>query len=175
MNRRRAIAGVLCLLLTGCGSTHRRRQPPLPRPITQVQALELARVLLLDYEHAGARVAGTYTVDGQPLDFTGAVDFRNGTGMLSLHQRSLPGQRPRRYWWTRRVVLAQAAPGSREYLTEAPDAQGDAARRLIAFLQLLASPAIDNIELIESSGDLYLGSAGGIDRFREAGRVQLWV
>ncbi len=171
---RRVVAGaVLILLLAGCGggtmATNRGR------PITSSQALELARVLLANYQHAGSRLAGTYTVQGQPLDFTGMIDFRTGEGVLALHQRSLPGQSARTYYWTRRLVLTQVAPGSSDYLVRSPDPQGQLVDHLVSFLELLSSPAIDNIELLEHSGVRYLGSSGGLDRFREGARTLLTV
>jgi hypothetical protein len=95
--------------------------------------------------------------------------------MLSLHQRSLPGQSARTYYWTRRLVLSQIAPGSSDYLVRAPDPQGQIVDHLISFLELLSSPAIDNIELLESSGARYLGSSGGLDRFHEGARTLLTV
>jgi len=171
--RRWIAAAVFVVTLAGCGGSGTATNPG--RPITSPQALELARVLLGDYQHAGSRLAGTYMVQGQPLDFTGMIDFRTGTGELSLHQRSLPGQSARTYYWTRRFVLTQVAPGSSDYLVRSPNPQGQIVDHLISFLVLLSSPAIDNIELLEHSGVRYLGSSGGLDRFREGARTLVTV
>lgn len=172
--RRLLAVALMGALMAGCGGSTRQR-PGDGRTPTQPQILELARVLLNDYNHSGSRLTGTYTVDGQLLDFVGNVDFRNAAGTLSLHQRSLPGQSARTYFWTRKLVLAQTAPGSDAYLARPPDPQNNFVDHLIAFIDLLSSPAIDNIELLQSSGVRYLGSSRGVDRFREGKRVVLSV
>lgn len=166
--------GLLGLLLAGCGSQTTARRPARPRPIAEAQALELARVLVGDYRHGGSRLAGTYTVQGQQLDFTGAIDFPADAGRLSLRQASLPAHSARTFFWTRKLVLAQAAPGSRDYLVASINPQGSPISHLVSFLDLLSAPLIDNLQQLEGVGIDYLGSADGLDRFRY-GRMVLSV
>ncbi len=169
MRRRLACLGV-AVVVAACGSA--APHPTVdrverPQPLAGTRALELARVLLGDYTHAGSRLAGTYTLKGQSLRFTGAVDFRRNRGVLSIRQSSLPGAAPRVFYWKRSNVLAQAAPGSRRYLSGTLDPQTSPVDRLIFSLGLLSSPVIDNIQQLESSGVLFLGSSAGLDRFRD--------
>lgn len=157
----------LALVAAGCGSSAGKpATTSRPRPIASSQALELARVLVGDYQHGGSRLAGTYMVQGQRLDFTGAIDFRHNRGRLSLWQPSLPGSSARTFYWTPKLVLAQASPESSRYRASTPDPQGDNVAHLIALLDLLSAPLIDNVEQLQSVGIDYLGSQRGTDRFR---------
>jgi len=176
----------LLAALAGCGSSSHRtsRAAGSGTPITQAQALILARLLELDRVRGGSRLQGALTLGTQAIDFSGSVDFAGGRGELRLHQRGLGPQAARRFYWTARMVLAQAKPtgnGRGRYDVEAPDPVHDPVHALIQLIQLLSAATIDNLEALETKGILFLGRrvSGGrpldVYRYGQRGSATFWV
>ncbi|MBV9192970.1 MAG: hypothetical protein JO168_02415 [Solirubrobacterales bacterium] len=184
MSRRAFSALVLlvCGLLAGCGSQHPKlKSNATGTPATDAQVLTLARVLESDFEHGGARFTANLQVNGQPAQATGRVDFRSGRG-TALVSPTDPGLGPpRRFYWTRSTVLAQAAPGSRQYQRQVPDEQGNPVHGMIGFINLLSAETIDNTANIAAAAPRLIGhttiSGAPVDEFRYglSGDTTLWI
>lgn len=170
MIRVRPLAVVLvaaAVALGGCGGSDRDADQATGtattrqegRPITDEQALALARVLQQNWQRGGATFTGSVDVHGVRIPLNGRVDFRNGRGVATLRE---PGAAARRYGWTRRAVYAQAAPGSRRYSRQPPDPDDDPVHAMIALVNLLAAETIDNTANIRDQGARHLGT-GTID------------
>jgi hypothetical protein len=148
------------------------------RPVSDEQALVLARMLQRNWQLGGARVSGTIPVHGATVELTGRVDFRAGRGELTLTD---PQGQMRRYAWTRSVVLAQAAPGSREWVRQAPDPDRDAVHAAIRLLNLLSAETIDNTTNIKDQDARFLrretldGRAVDVYRYGADGATTYWV
>ena len=175
---------LLSALVVACGGQH-RQPPPTTRsthagtPATDSQVLTLARVLESNFTHGGASFTASLQVDGQPAQATGRVDFRSGRGE-ALVAPADPGQGPpRQFFWTRRTVLAQTAPGSRRYERQVPNEQGNPVHGMIGFINLLSSENIDNTANISAQGALFLGhttiAGAPVDKFRYGGDTTLWI
>lgn len=168
--------------LSGCGGDD--AQPPSGataaattaraegRPVTDEQALALARVLQQNWQRGGARFTGSVVVQGAAIPMRGRVDFRSGRGTATLRE---PGAASRRYVWTRSVVYAQAEPGARRYATQRPDPDGDPVHAAIALINLLSAETIDNTANIQDQGARFLrgdrvgGTAVDVYRYRANG------
>ena len=185
--KRRAVAACAVLvgmLLTGCGGQHRQPRPSTASthagtPATDAQMLMLARVLESDFVHGGAQFTANLQVHGQPAQATGSVDFRSGRG-TALVSPIDPGQGPpRQYFWTRRAVLAQTAPGGHRYERQVPNEQGNPVHGMIGFINLLSAETIDNTANISAQGPLFLGhttiAGAPVDEFRYGGDTTLWI
>lgn len=148
------------------------------RPVSDEQALVLARLLQQNWQRGGATFTGTVPVSGVDVDLDGRVDFRSGRGDATLTD---PQGQTRRYVWTRRSVQAQEAPGARRYVEQAPDADGDPVHAAIAFLNLLSAETIDNTANIKDQDARFLGAEGldgrAVDVYRYGlnGRTTYWV
>ncbi len=125
------------------------------RPVTDEQALVLARLLQQNWQRGGASFTGTLPVQGETVAMRGRIDFRSGRGTATLTD---PSGQTRRYFWTRDAVLAQAAPGAARYVRQAPDADGDPVHAGIKFLNLLSAETIDNTTNIRDQGARFTGS-----------------
>jgi hypothetical protein len=148
------------------------------RPVSDDEALVLARLLVQNRDRGGARFTGHLDVRGVEIPLRGRVDFRSGRGTATLRE---PGAASRRYVWTRRTVYAQAAPGTPRYTRQRPDPDHDPVHAAIAFINLLAAETIDNTTNIRDQGARHVGreSLGGrsVDVFDygDAGRTTYWV
>jgi len=181
-----ACALAACALLAGCGGQHPRpaqhRQSAVSgTPASDAQVLMLARVLELNFEHGGARFTASLEVSGQPVVATGRVDFRSGRG-TALVAPVDPGQgAPRRFFWTRRKVLAQTTPGGRRYATQVPNQQGNPVHAMIGFVNLLSAETIDNTVTIRNQEPILVGhttiAGAAVDEFRygRTGSTTLWI
>ena len=193
--RRGALALLACatLLGAGCGgsdddgartvatsaaTTAASGSTAAGRPVTDEQALVLARLLQQNWQHGGATFAGTTPIQGVEVELHGKVDFRTGRGDATLTD---PQGQTRRYIWTRRAVYAQKAPGSRAYTVQRPDRDGDPVHAAIAFINLLSAETIDNTTNIKDQDARFLGSEtlGGaavdLYRYGASGNTRYWV
>lgn len=147
-------------------------------PVTDEQALVLARLLQLNWLRGGADVSGTLPVQGTEVVLEGKVDFRDGRGDATLTD---PTGQERRYLWTRRAVLAQAAPGSREWERQPPDPDGDPVHGAIRLLNLLSAETIDNTTNIKDQDARHLGTESldgervDVYRYGADGATTYWV
>jgi hypothetical protein len=178
-----ACAVLLSATVVGCGGQHRQHGQPRPTttgtPATNTQVLTLARVLESNFEHGGARFTASLQINGQPATATGRVDFRSGRGEALVAPVD-PGQGPpRQFFWTRTTVLAQTAPGSRQFTPEVPNEQGNPVHGMIGFINLLSSATIDNTANIIAQGAFFLGpttiAGAPVDEFRYGGNTTLWI
>ena len=182
MSGRALVAGVVLLgvLLAGCGGQLQQPRPSAAgKPATDAQVLMLARVLESDFEHGGSQFTAAFQIDGQPALATGRVDFRSGRGTAAVRPANA-GQGPeRQFFWTRRKVLAQAAPGSRRYNPEAPDAQGNPVHAMVKFINLLSAETIDNTANISAAGPRLMGrttiAGDPVEQFRYGNGITLWI
>lgn len=182
MSRLRLMLAVAALAaLGGCGGEDGARAPSTAatttaraegRPVTDEQALALARVLQQNWQHGGASFTGSLVVQGTTIPMRGRVDFRGGRGTATLRE---PGAASRRYVWTRRAVYAQSAPGSARYATQRPDPDADPVHAAIALINLLSAETIDNTANIQDQGARFLrgdtvdGTAVDVYRYRANG------
>lgn len=157
--KRPAALLVMLVLASGCGGS------PGPaadssggRPVTDDQALVLAQLLERNRRLGGARFDATFQIDGQDARATGRVDFRNGRGTAIVRPVDPAGGAPRRFFWTRRAVLAQAAPGAPRYDRQAPDPDRDPIHHVFAFVNLLAAETIDNTANLRDQGVRFLST-----------------
>ncbi|MDW5593832.1 hypothetical protein VSS74_05775 [Conexibacter stalactiti] len=145
------------------------------RPVTDEQALVLARLLQQNWQRGGARFTGELPIHGTTVAMRGRVDFRSGRGTAVLRD---PSGQARRYAWTRRAVLAQAQPGSTRYVAKAPDPDGDPVHAGISFLNLLSAETIDNTTNIKDQNASFAGS-GTLDGIPvdvyDYGATRYWV
>jgi hypothetical protein len=184
MKLRSSLAGLfIAAALAGCGGGDAPPPPPPPaqddgRPVTDEQALVLARVLQLNWQQGGAAFTGEVEVRGVRIPMRGRVDFRSGRGTATLHE---PSAASRRYVWTRRVVYAQSAPGSRRYTRQRPDPDGDPVHAAIALINLLSAETIDNTANIKDQGARFLrgetlaGAPVDVYTLRRNGATTYWV
>jgi hypothetical protein len=190
MNGRLAMVAIALALfaLVGCGGGN-DDPPPTPspppgnvedegRPITDEQAVVLARVLQQNWERGGAAFTGEVEVAGVAIPMRGRVDFRSGRGTATLRE---PSAASRRYVWTRRAVYAQAEPGSRRYEVQPPDAENDPVHAAIALINLLSAETIDNTANIKDQGARFLrsetldGTPVDVYRLRPDGATTYWI
>jgi outer membrane lipoprotein-sorting protein len=183
----RALAALACgaVLLAGCGDSSRTATTAASttattagRPVTDEQALVLARLLQQNWQRGGATFAGTFPIQGTEVEMRGRVDFRDGRGAATLTDPT--GER-RRYVWTRSEVLAQSAPGASRYNRQAPDPDGDPVHATIRVINLLSAETIDNTTNIKDQDARLLRSetAGGtavdVYRYGADGHTTYWV
>lgn len=186
---RRALALLAAgLLLAACGSsddggdarTATSRTTP-GAPVSEAQALQLARTLEQNHARGGARFTATFAVEGHPVHASGRVDFRRGRGVVSVRADDATLSAPRRFYWTRNAVFAQARPGGRTYERRTPDPAGDPVQAMIGFVHLLSAETIDNTANIRDQGARYLRrvTVGGrrydLFRYGRSGAITLWV
>lgn len=185
MNARLAlIAIVLLAAVAGCGGDD---SPPRSstqaaedegRPVTDEQALVLARVLQQNWQQGGATFTGEVEVRGVPIPMRGRVSFRSGRGVATLRE---PSAASRRYVWTRRAVYAQSAPGSRRYEVQPPQAENDPVHSAIALINGLSAETIDNTANIKDQGALFLrsetlaGTPVDVYRYGKGGAITYWI
>jgi hypothetical protein len=183
MNLRPAlVAFALAVCFVGCGGDDPPATPPPAadegRPVSDEQALVLARLLQQNWQHGGARFTGEVPVQGMRIPMTGRVDFRSGRGTATLRE---PSAAPRRYVWTRRAVYAQSQPGSRRYVVQPADPDGDPVHAAIAMINLLSAETIDNTTNIKDQGARFLhrdtidGTPVDVYRYAANGRTTYWV
>lgn len=147
-------------------------------PVTDEQALVLARLLQLNWQRGGADVSGALPVVETDVVLEGKVDFRSGRGDVTLRD---PAGQERRYVWTRGAVFAQAAPGSGEWERQAPDADGDPVHGAIRLLNLLSAETIDNTTNIKDQDARHLGEETvdgervDVYRYGADGATTYWV
>jgi hypothetical protein len=147
-------------------------------PVTDEQALVLARLLQLNWQRGGADVSGSLPVQGTEVVLEGKVDFRDGRGDATLVD---PTGQERRYVWTRRAVFAQSAPGSEEWERQAPDPDGDPVHGAIRLLNLLSAETIDNTTNIKDQDARHLGEETvdgervDVYRYGADGATTYWV
>jgi hypothetical protein len=188
MNRPRLILVVLALgaVIAGCGGDDDSPPTPSPppgaqeegRPVTDEQALVLARVLQQNWQNGGATFNGEVEVQGVAIPMRGRVDFRSGRGTATLQE---PNAASRRYVWTRRAVYAQSAPQSGRYTKQAPDPEGDPVHSAIALINLLSAETIDNTANIKDQGARFLrseeldGAPVDVYSYRAGGNTTYWI
>jgi hypothetical protein len=184
MSRRAVLARavLVSVLLAGCGGQQRQSHPTTAgTPATDAQVLVLAQVLESNFEHGGAQFTANLEVDGQPAQAAGRVDFRSGWGTALVSPVNSGLGPPRQFFWTRRTVLAQTAPGSRQFAPEVPNEQGNPVHGMIGFINLLSAETIDNTVAIRAEAPVFLGhtTIGGapVDEFRYGsnGNTTLWI
>ena len=158
------------LLLAACGGSH----PPSEKA-TGAQVLTLARVLDANREHGGARFTAQLQVHGRAAVADGRVDFRSGRGTAPVRPVDARLGPPRRYFWTRRAVLVQTAPGGSSYARRAPDMQGDPVHAMIAFVNLLAAETVDNTANLTDQGVRFVRHAAVGDEYAFGRETTLWV
>ncbi len=156
MTGRVVVAVLACCALAGCSRAHETSPAEIGTPVSADQALVLAQLLLADKQHDGARFTARLRIDGHPVRATGRVDFDHGRGTAELAPVNGDLGPPRRYFWTRKEVLAQSEPGSARFQRQAPDAAHDPVHALIAFVNLLAAKTIDNTAAIQSQDARYV-------------------
>lgn len=169
-----AIAVAALVALSGCGDARPSSQSG--RVVSDAEALVLARVLERNWERGGAHLDGAVPLRGVDVALRGRVDFRSGRGTIVLSD----GGQPRRYYWTRDVVMAQAAPGSNRYLREPPRPRSDPVHFVLRFVNLLSAETIDNTTNIRDQGARFLRRAtlGGrrVDVYRYGARGLIcWI
>jgi hypothetical protein len=185
MNGRAAAVCValLCALPAGCGGGQ-DRQPQRSAEgthATDADVLVLARVLAANREHGGARFTATLDMQGEPALATGRVDFRSGRGTAVLRPADARLGPPRRFFWTRREVLAQTAPGSRRYARQMPDEQGNPVHAMIGYVNQLSAETIDNTADIRDKAPRLIRhttiARAPVDEFRygRTGSTTLWI
>jgi hypothetical protein len=184
MNARLALITIMLLAaLAGCGDDPQPPPQSAPaqdegRPVSEAQALLLARVLQQNWQRGGAAFTGELDVNDVTIPMRGRVDFRSGHGTATLRQ---PSAASRRYVWTRRVVYAQSAPGSRHYQRQAPDPDHDPVHAAIALINLLSAETIDNTANIKDQGARFLrtenlaGTPADVYRYRSNGATTYWI
>jgi hypothetical protein len=182
MSGRALIAWAVVLgVLAGCGEQDRQpdRRQGAGTPATEAQILKLARVLQSDFEHGGARFTAAFEIDGQRALATGRVDFRSGRGTAAVRPANAELGPQRRFFWGRRKVLAQTAPGSRRYKPEAPDPQGNPVHGMIRFVNLLSAENIDNTALIRAAEPRLMGrttiAGAPVEEFRYGDGITLSI
>jgi hypothetical protein len=178
------VAIVLLAWVAGCGGDDPPPRPSPPpagdegRPVTDEQALVLARVLQQNWQRGGAAFTGEVEVNGVTIPMRGRVDFRSGRGTATLRE---PSAASRRYVWTRRAVYAQSAPGSRRYSAQPPDPDNDPVHSAIALINLLSAETIDNTANIKDQGARFLrsetlaGTPVDVYRYRANGNTTYWI
>lgn len=150
-------------------------------PVTDAQALQLARTLQANRALGGARFSAAFDVDGQPVHASGRVDFSRGRGVVRVAPDDPELSAPRTFYWTRRAVLAQARPRGRSYVRRAPDPENDPVQAMIGFVHLLSAETIDNTANIRDQGARFLrsvtldGRRYDVFRFGRTGAITLWV
>ena len=177
-----AAGAVVLAALAGCGGQDRQPQPQTGaagKPATDAQVLMLARVLQSDFEHGGSQFTAAFQIDGQPALASGRVDFRSGRGNAVVRPANPDQGAEREFFWTRKKVLAQAAPGSRRYNPEAPDAQGNPVHAMVKFINLLSAETIDNTANITAAGPRLMGrttiAGAPVEQFRYGNGITLWI
>lgn len=183
MSGRALVAGAVLfgVLVAGCGGEqHRQARPSAAgKPATDAQVLMLARVLESDFEHGGSQFTAAFQIDGQRALATGRVDFRSGRGTAAVRPANADLGPERQFFWTRKKVLAQAAPGSSRYKPQAPDPQGDPVHALVRFINLLSAETIDNTANISAADPRLIGrttiAGAPVDEFRYGNGITLWV
>jgi hypothetical protein len=179
------VLAVMIFALAGCGGDDDDAPPEATpgaaqegRPVTDEQALVLARVLQLNWQRGGATFNGQVEVQGIPIPMQGRVDFRTGRGTATLRE---PNAATRRYVWTRRAVYAQSAPGSRKYSKQSPNPEADPVHSAIALINLLSAETIDNTANIKDQGARFLrseeldGTPVDVYRYRASGNTTYWI
>jgi len=177
------VAVALVAFAAGCGDDDSQPNPsPTPseegRPVTDEQAVVLARVLQQNWQHGGAEFTGDVDVQGVTIPMRGRVDFRSGRGTATLTE---PGAASRRYVWTRRAVYAQSEPGSPRYQRQPPNPDADPVHAAIALINLLSAETIDNTANIKDQGARFLrsetldGTPVDVYRYREGGNTTYWI
>lgn len=150
-------------------------------PVTDAQALQLARTLQQNRQLGGARFSAAFDVNGEPVHASGRVDFRRGRGVVRVRPDDPQASAPRTFFWTRNAVLAQARPRGRAFMRQAPDPENDPVQAMIGFVHLLSAETIDNTANIRDQGARFLrrATAGGrrydVYRYGRTGAVTLWV
>ena len=85
----------------------------------------------------------------------------------------------RQFFWTRRKVLAQAAPGSRRHKPEAPDPQGNPVHAMIRVINLLSAETIDNPAIIRAAKPRLIRrttiAGAPVEEFRYGNGITLWI
>lgn len=151
------------------------------RPVTDEQALQLARTLEQNRALGGSRFVARFAIDGHPVRALGRVDFRKGRGFVTVAAVDPQLSAPRRFYWTRRMVLEQTKPYGSDYAQRAPDPDGDPVHAMIGFVHLLAADTIDNTANIRDQGARYLrtdaldGGRYDVFRYGRSGAITLWV
>jgi hypothetical protein len=179
------LVGLALAGAAGCGDSGDDGGSPPPRtaeqdarPVTDEQALVLARLLQQNRQRGGATITGEVDISGVTMPMRGRVDFRSGRGTATLKE---PAAASRRYVWTRRAVYAQAAPESKRYEVQPADPDNDPVHSAIAFINALSAETIDNTTNIKDQGVRFVGreTLGGtpVDAFDYGadGRTRYWV
>lgn len=188
-------AGTLGLGLTGCGggddaptstgsaTTAQTAPADGTRPVTDQEALVLARVLNRNYRVGGGRFSGSGPFpQGARVRFTGQIDWRRLRGQITFTNPSATGpSATKRLLWTKAVVYEQRAPGSLDFATRAPNPTGSPLDFYIALLARTSSPTIDNIAVIKEQGAIWVrsdtvgGRAVEVYRYGGDGRSIYWI
>lgn len=193
MSRRRAPGAALAALLaavvlSGCGGSSSEEPAgtavasTVPgTPVTEAQALQLARTLQQNRADGGARFTASFDVDGQPVHARGRVDFSRGRGVVRVRADDSQLSAPRTFYWTRDAVYAQESPGGRTYARRAPDPENDPVQAMIGFVHLLSAETIDNTANIRDQGARFVrratldGRRYDVFRYGRTGAITLWV
>ena len=166
MTARRWCAVALVLaFIAGCGGGS--DEPPATkseagRPVSDAEALILARLLERNYSDGGARFEGVVTFPGPTrVAIRGVVDWRRIGGRADLREAGHPARDSRRILWNKRLVLAQAGragAASRRWDPAAADRDAGPVQFYLDFLALLSARNIDNVALIRDRGARFRGT-----------------
>lgn len=152
------------------------------KPVTEDQAVVLARLLLRNHDDGGAHVTGDFPFTKQARVLVdGQVDWRHLRGTMTVREPTASPDSARRYFWTKGEVLAQARPGSEQFQVSKPDPDNQPAHFLISALALLSAETLDNVALIRDQGSRYLGRKQlegrptDVYQYGTGGKNEYWV
>ena len=180
-------------VLAGCGgssspgvSTGAARStasPTVGRPITDEEALQLARVLNRNYEDGGAMFSGTLPFPrGTTVKVTGRIDWRHLRGQATFVDPV--AKLSDRVYWTKTAVFEQTGPSgvaARTFNRHPPQPKTRVIDFYISALARTSSETIDNITTIKEQGTTFLRTdrlgvdAVNVFRYGSAGKARYWL
>lgn len=190
-----ALVAAAALLPAACGSdsqtgttgtsgqTTTRTNAPGERPVTDAEALVLARLLNRNFKDGGARFTGSVPFpDGTQIGVTGEINWRGPGGRVVFRNPKATGpEATKEIYWTKRAVFEQAAPGARRFTRRAPNPGGSPFDFYIALLSRTSATTIDNIATIREQGATWVRADRigdepvDIFRYGGEGRSSYWV